>query len=112
MELMQSYSWPGNVRQLKGVIESLATRCEGGAIREKDIYTVIPETASIHNTPARNFVGAYSASIIMNERQWFEKAIIKSNGNRTNAAKVLEISRVTFFRRAKELGLVRGRHVT
>jgi DNA-binding NtrC family response regulator len=109
MGLMQSYSWPGNVRQLKGVVESLAARCEGGAIREKDIYTVVPETASIHNTPARNLIGAYSASIIMNERQRFEKAIIRANGDRTAAAKLLDISRATFFRRAKELGLVNAR---
>ncbi|MEZ4742912.1 MAG: helix-turn-helix domain-containing protein [Bdellovibrionota bacterium] len=43
------------------------------------------------------------------ERQRFEKAIIRANGNRVEAAKQLGISRATFFRRAKELGLVRKR---
>jgi transcriptional regulator of acetoin/glycerol metabolism len=45
----------------------------------------------------------------MNERQRFEKAIIRANGDRTAAAKLLDISRATFFRRAKELGLVNAR---
>lgn len=111
IELLQCYSWPGNIRQLKGAIESMASRCDSGVIREKDIYKVLPETAAIKSIPSRNLIGAYSASIIMNERQRFEKAIIRANGNRTKAAKDLGISRATFFRRAKELGLVRARTI-
>ena len=52
---------------------------------------------------------SYSASLIMSERQRFEKAIIRAKGNRADAAKDLGISRATFFRRAKELGLVKSR---
>lgn len=110
IELLQCYSWPGNIRQLKGAIESMASRCQGGVIREKDVYTVLPETAAIKSIPSRNILGAYSTSIIMNERQRFEKAIIRANGKRNDAAKDLGISRATFFRRAKELGLVSDRN--
>ena len=109
LELMQAYSWPGNVRQLKGVVESLVSRCEGNVIREKDVYKAVPEVTKVKSIPSRSLVGAYSASLIMNERQRFEKAIIRANGNRTEAAKELGISRATFFRRAKELGLVNSR---
>ncbi len=109
LELLQAYDWPGNVRQLNGVVESLASRSEGDVIREKDIYKAIPEVAAVKSIPPRSLVGAYSASLIMNERQRFEKAIIRANGNRTEAAKSLGISRATFFRRAKELGLVKTR---
>ena len=109
LELLQAYSWPGNVRQLKGVVESLASRCEGDVIREKDIYKAVPEVTKVKSIPSRSLVGAYSASLIMSERQRFEKAIIRANGNRTEAAKELGISRATFFRRAKELGLVKTR---
>ena len=111
LELLQAYSWPGNIRQLKGVVESLASRCEGNVIREKDIYKAVPEATAIKSIPSRNLVGAYSASLIMNERQRFEKAIIRANGNRADAAKELGISRATFFRRAKELGLVRTKSI-
>jgi transcriptional regulator of acetoin/glycerol metabolism len=58
----------------------------------------------------RSLVGAYGASIMMNEREKFEKAIIKAHGDRSAAAKILGISRSTFFRRAKDLGLVRERN--
>lgn len=109
LELLQAYTWPGNVRHLKGVVESLASRCDGDVIREKDVYKVVPEVAAMKSIPSRSLVGSYSASLIMNERQRFEKAIIRANGNRTEAAKQLGISRATFFRRAKELGLVRPR---
>lgn len=109
MRLLQSYSWPGNVRQLKAVVESLANN-EDAVIREKDIYHALPEANTVFTTAAaRALVGSYGASIIMNERERFEKAIIKARGNRVEAAKILGVSRATFFRRAKDLGLVRER---
>jgi DNA-binding NtrC family response regulator len=109
MELLQSYTWPGNIRQLKSVIESLASRCEGSVIREKDIYNVLPETAVSNGRSTRQALGSFGASLIMGERQRYEKAIIRANGNRAKAAETLGISRATFFRRAKELGLVKAR---
>lgn len=110
MRLLQSYSWPGNVRQLRAVVESLVSKSEDLVIREKDIYHALPEANAVFTTAAtRALVGSYGASIILNERERFEKAIIKARGNRVEAAKILGVSRATFFRRAKDLGLVRSR---
>jgi transcriptional regulator of acetoin/glycerol metabolism len=70
----------------------------------------LPESASVFSTTAaRALVGSYGASIIISERERFEKAIIKARGSCDEAAKILGVSRATFFRRAKDLGLVRGR---
>ncbi|MEI8025279.1 MAG: sigma-54 dependent transcriptional regulator [Pseudomonadota bacterium] len=109
MRLLQSYSWPGNVRQLKAVVESLANS-DSAVIREKDIYHTLPEANTIFTAAAaRALVGSYGASIVMSERERYEKAIIKTRGSRVEAAKLLGISRATFFRRAKDLGLVKSR---
>ncbi len=110
MQLLQSFSWPGNVRQLRSVVENLATKTTDDVIREKDVYQALPEVMSVISTKsARALIGGYGASIIINERDRFETAIIRSKGDRTAAAKILGISRATFFRRAKDLGLVRAR---
>jgi transcriptional regulator of acetoin/glycerol metabolism len=54
-------------------------------------------------------VGRYGASLIQNERDRFKKAIIEANGDRDVAAKNLGLSRATFFRKARDLGLVKER---
>lgn len=110
LTVLQAYHWPGNVRQLRTVIESLESRCSGAMIREKDICQVLPEVADLLSSRfTRKLIGSYATSLISNEKQRYEKAIIQANGDRTEAAKVLGVSRATFFRRAKDFGLVKSR---
>ncbi len=110
--LLQSYYWPGNVRQLEATIETMAYRCETKIIREKDVCKAIPELSNfITSRQNVSFLGKQGAALITQERKRFEKAIIDASGDRQKAAKSLKISRATFFRRAKELGLVTERRV-
>ncbi len=96
--LLQEYSWPGNIRELNSTIERLCNRCEDLVIREKDICQVLPDV-----------VGRKSSLPIEGERRRFEKAILDAKGDRNLAAGILGLSRATFFRKAKDLGLVRER---
>jgi len=108
--LLQSFYWPGNVRQLEATIETMAYRCENKTIREKDVCKALPELSNfITSKQTVSFLGKQGAALISQERKKFEKAIIDANGDRTKAAGLLNVSRATFFRRAKELGLVNGR---
>jgi DNA-binding NtrC family response regulator len=110
MALLQAHTWAGNVRELINVVERLASRCTDNVIREKDICLVVPEVTSIFNSRSTKvLVGRYGAQLIAGERKRFEKAINEAFGNREKAAKILGISRPTFFRKAKEFGLVRER---
>ncbi|MEQ1875935.1 MAG: sigma-54 dependent transcriptional regulator [Bdellovibrionia bacterium] len=111
-EMLQVYHWPGNVRHLKAVVESMCAKAEDGVIREKDVCQAIPQAVSAFGSRAsRVMIGRYGASLITRERDRFERAIIESNGDRDRAAISLGLSRATFFRRAKELGLVKQRRV-
>ncbi|MGK5084773.1 sigma-54 dependent transcriptional regulator [Bdellovibrionota bacterium FG-1] len=110
MALLQSHTWAGNVRELIHIVERLAIRCPDNVIREKDVCLVVPEVTSIFNSRSTKvLVGRYGAQLIAGERKRFEKAINEAYGNREKAAKILGISRPTFFRKAKEFGLVRER---
>lgn len=110
--LLQSYYWPGNVRQLEATVETMAYRCENRTIRDKDVCKAIPELSNlITSKQTVSFLGKQGAALVSQERKKFEKAIIDARGDRTKAAEMLNISRATFFRRAKELGLVNGRRV-
>jgi len=110
LALLQAYHWPGNVRQLKTVVESLESRCSERVIREKDICQVIPELAGVLSSRFKKaLIGKYGCSPISQERNRLAKAILQANGDRTKAAEILGMSRATFFRRARELGLSKVR---
>jgi transcriptional regulator of acetoin/glycerol metabolism len=81
-------------------------------LREKDVCQSLPQAASVFgNRASRILVGRYGASLVSKERERFEKAIIECDGDRDKAAINLGLSRATFFRRAKELGLVKERRL-
>jgi len=54
-------------------------------------------------------MGVHGMQLIAVERKRFYDAIVQAAGNRDVAAKNLGLSRSTFFRKAKELGLVKDR---
>lgn len=108
MVLLQNYRWPGNVRELKAIVESLIARASSNVIREDLILQVMPMLARNVTSKPIKAMKLYGSTISKEIRR-FEDAIAKAHGNRTKAAEFLGISRATFFRRAKELGLVNER---
>ena len=113
LELLMAFHWPGNVRQLRAVIESIGSRNTDDIIRESDICQALPQIASVFgNRTSRALVGRYGATLISKERERFEKAILVSRGNKKKAADHLGMSRATFYRRATELGLIQNKVTT
>lgn len=100
--LLQKYSWPGNVRELSSVVDRLAVRSQG-VIRASDLSLVLPEI-SYKKTRSKK----YSKALVV-ERERFKQALLSTNFDREQAAKKLGVSRATYYRRAKELGLVQDR---
>lgn len=110
LDILTAYHWPGNVRQLQLVIERAASRVSGTVIREKDLFQALPQLANLYgNKQTKAIVGRFGASVLGLERERFERALLESQGNRDLAAEKLGISRATFFRRLKELGMVKER---
>lgn len=109
IDMLFSYHWPGNVRQLESVVEMMVYRCENKVIREKDVCQAIPDLSKLF-TPkqALQLLGKFGHSPISQERKRFQKALVDAGGSREKAAKLLNVSRATYFRRAKELGLIKG----
>lgn len=110
IDMLFSYHWPGNVRQLESVIEMMVYRCENKVIREKDVCQAIPDLSKLF-TPkqALQLMGKFGHTPISQERKRFQKALVDSSGDRTKAAQLLNMSRATFFRRMKDLGLINSR---
>ncbi len=102
--VFQSYSWPGNVRQLFDTAERIVRSTSQNIIRPADIYAVAPEFIS-KSKVLKGLVGSYGSTLIVNEKKRFLIALEQAEGSRDQAAKILGLTRATFFRRMKELGV-------
>jgi two-component system response regulator HydG len=80
-------SWPGNVRQLRNVIERAAMLAHGAIIEEHDVRFSGGAVAPPLSSPDR---------VVTRER--LQAALDRCGGNRLEAAKLLGISRRTFYR--------------
>ncbi len=97
MHLLTEYPWPGNVRELKSAIESAAVCCRGTVVETADLPTEIAHAAG----PA-SLSGAYPGD----ERERIVAALAEANGNRTAAARLLGVSRATFYRRLADFDIL------
>lgn len=96
---MLQFPWPGNVRQLRNVVENLVLFARGTNL---DIDDLPQEIVSAPSEALEIPIGVPLDQI---ERQVLEKTLIAAGGNRTRAAELLGISRRTLLRKIKELGL-------
>lgn len=96
------YHWPGNVRELENAIERACALCEDGLIRVSDLP---PHVVRRSNTPTTKSgeklpVGLPLDTFVKDlERRFIEETIAFNDGSREKAAKMLEISMATLYRK-------------
>ncbi len=97
---MQSYPWPGNIRELRNFCENVVVLNRGGALTEYDLDAKFRATGSPSVDSDGTVVPASNPlSIAENEKRVLREALIKSRGNRTKAAELMGISRRTLHRK-------------
>lgn len=99
MEKLMAYSWPGNVRELRNAIEYAFVLCSGGWIEASHLPVKIthPETKAPNISPAHPEK--------TKEREELIRILRQVSGNQSEAARVLEVSRVTIWKRIKKYGI-------
>lgn len=101
LRCLMSYSWPGNVRELENVIERSLVLCDGDQLQECCLPAV--ESDVVGGRQAEN-LSIKQAERIM-EMDLIRRALERTNGNRTHAAKLLEISHRALLYKLKEYEL-------
>ena len=101
MEMLVAYDWPGNIRELRNIIERAANVCSGSEIRPCDIML------QNGGVPAETAKTDFSVGSLNREYEDFElerirSLIIKYNNNKTLVAKELGISRRTLYNKLKK----------
>jgi two-component system, NtrC family, response regulator AtoC len=103
MEALLRYDWPGNIRELKGAIDSGVTLAIGPQVTLPDLPLTISEARFSGSAGIDENAG--QMNIHNNEMRIILRALEETRGNRTEAAKKLGISRRTLHRRLRELNL-------
>jgi propionate catabolism operon transcriptional regulator len=115
MTRLRRLPWPGNVRQLEYVLERLALICQDGFDREvfEELYRELREYSEPAAGPVADSPPAIAQPAVMPAGQSeVERALIRAGYNKGRAARLLGVSRATFWRRLKRLGLERAAAVS
>lgn len=106
MDILMHHKWPGNVRELKGALEYSFVTCHSTMIHPNHL----PETIFRQKkTQGRAKKTPFNMQGI--ERLELLEALERSNGNQSQAAKILGVSRVTVWNRMKRYNLQSKRKI-
>ncbi len=97
MALLQAYCWPGNVRELENVIQRAIIVASGETISEQDLPRNIHEEGVV-NIGDYNPAGSFERQLRDYKVKLAESAVREHNGNKTLAARSLQISRAYLHR--------------
>jgi two-component system, NtrC family, response regulator AtoC len=101
MKTLQAYAWPGNIRELRNFCENAVVLRKGGKLTEFDLEPRFRGGSPA--APAAGTQGGAPAPAVLsveeNEKRLLREALIKSRGNRTQAAELMGISRRTLHRK-------------
>lgn len=96
LRLLMTYSWPGNVRELKSAVEFAVISARTACLTPSDFP---PE---LHHTQRDHLPPSSQESHHTEPKAQLLQALQQAQGNRTEAAKILGISRATLYRRLLE----------
>ena len=124
LEFLKEYSWPGNVRQLKNLMERMVIMSDSPLITIEDILNRCPDlvgkplVSDVQPMPAGGSQSAgptghraltdqgdLKASLASAEEDAIRKALRQTTWNVTEAARILGIDRVTLHKKMKRLGI-------
>lgn len=100
IQVLKAYAWPGNIRELRNFCENVVVLKRGSEVSEYDLDSKYSGSSDelTNERPARLNSGS-SLSKEENEKRLLRNALIKVNGNRTQAAELMGISRRTLHRK-------------
>jgi len=104
LAVLISYDWPGNIRQLKNCIRTMAVMCEGDKL---DVCDIPPEIYQVRKLTSGKTAKADLGGVRLSdlEKQAIIDTLAKTDNNREKAAKILGIGERTLYRKIKEYNL-------
>ena len=106
MQALQAHSWPGNIRELRNVVERLLLFAEDNTITAATVESALPRHAGAAAEMSVNLgSGALASRVEEFERQVILEEIKRQNHHITNAAKALGLERSHLYKKCQQLGI-------
>lgn len=113
------YNFPGNVRELRNIVEFAVNLCEGGRIGPEHLPTYLKTPVVRNDVEVQPSITVEKQEFVINassekrnldwpdvERQMIMDALVKARGNRAKAAQFLGLGRSTLWRKMKFYSIV------
>jgi DNA-binding NtrC family response regulator len=97
---LQSYKWPGNIRELRNVLERAVLLSGSRVLNEKDLHFDVPELESFGESSGVKTLEEM-------EKQYIEEVLLQEGGKVEAAAKKLGIPRSSLYHKIKQYGISR-----
>jgi len=106
LRLLEAHSWPGNVRQLENALERAVLMCDGPVLLPEHLPEELRDgvvSVSVEDVPGEDLsIKRHTAAL---ERSLIGRALAQTGGNRTQAARLLEISYKALVYKIRGYGL-------
>ena len=98
--MLQRHAWPGNVRELQNTLQRLVVLAAGETI-DAAVVVSDPDLRARLGGPEPQS-GEARFSLKAGEKEQLRKALEAAGGNRSAAARLLNVSRATFYRKLRQ----------
>lgn len=102
--LLAGYGWPGNIRELRNLVERMVVLARGEWL---DVMDLPPQVRQQGGEPGGALKPGEGMTVEQMEQEMILQALERTGGNRTLAAEQLGMSRRTLHRKLNKLGLTR-----
>ena len=105
LERLRRHSFPGNVRELRNLVERLVIMNRGEVIQEPQVTAALPALEVEAGEGTREPAGRLAEQVRIFERERVEAALREAQGNMTQAALRLGLERSHLYKKMRKLGL-------
>ena len=102
---LQSYHWKGNIRELEHCVERACVMCSTGELKKEHFNFLIPRIEKEKANELLSHSSALKSKKNNYEKEEILKALALTKGNKSAAAKYLNISRSVFYTKLKNYGI-------
>jgi transcriptional regulator with PAS, ATPase and Fis domain len=105
-DVLMDYDYPGNVRELRNVLQRAVSLSTNGVITAAEIhFDELPSNHAIDNNLLVHEAGTQGPSMKNLESQYIAELLAEHRGKRSKVAQILGISERTLYRKLKQYGL-------